>query len=32
MSEQDPEIVESPLSRRLTMDGFAVKVSIIRRE
>jgi len=32
MSEQDPEIVDSPLSRRVTKDGVTVDVSIIRLE
>ncbi|MGO9741686.1 MAG: hypothetical protein ACLPN5_09295 [Roseiarcus sp.] len=32
MSEQDPEIVDSPLSRRVTKDRITVKVSIIRLE
>lgn len=32
MSEQDPEIVDSPLSRRVAKDGVTVEVSIIRLE
>jgi hypothetical protein len=32
MIEQDPKIVDSPLSRRVTRDGVAVDVSIIRLE
>jgi hypothetical protein len=32
MSEQDPVIVNSPLSRRVTKDGASVDVSIIRLE
>jgi hypothetical protein len=32
MIEQDPKIVDSPLSRRVTKDGITVEVSIIRLE
>ena len=32
MSEQDPVIIDSPLSRRVTKDGVTVEVSIIRLE
>jgi hypothetical protein len=32
MIEQDPKIVDSPLSRRVTRDGVTVDVSIIRLE
>ena len=32
MSEQDPVIVDLPLSRRVTKDGITVEVSIIRLE
>ena len=32
MSEQGPEIVDSPLSRRVAKDGVTVEVSIIRLE
>jgi hypothetical protein len=32
MSEQDPVIVESPLSQWVTKDGITVEVSIIRLE
>lgn len=32
MIEQDPKIVDSPLSRRVTRDGITVEVAIIRLE
>ena len=32
MVEQDPKIIDSPLSRRVTKDGITVEVSIIRLE